>query len=586
MELLDSVEKKNLIFLLCMILVMSLLEMLGVASILPFMMLVTNPEVIDSNFFLNYLFQLSSTININTKKEFLILSGALIFLIFTFSIFIKVYNIFIKVKFTMMCESNLSIKLFENYLNQRYVWFLDKNSADLKKKILSEVSQVITSTIEPFINLVTHIFITISIVFLLLLVNPILTLSMLFVFGLFYFLIFTYFKNKLDKMGIQRLNDNETRFKSTTEAFGAIKELKYSSLEIFFLKKFAKSSNNYAKNISKATIISQLPRFFLEGLAFGGFLIIIIMLMSLGKNFNDFLPMLSIYVFAGYKIMPSLQQIYNSFTLMHFSSSSLNLIHSDLNNLKINNQKSNTNNNDFLLKKNIKINNLSYSYPNSSKKIFKNLNLDIPVSSKLGIVGTTGCGKTTLVDILLGLLEFEDGSIQIDNVKINQKNLNNWQKNLAYVPQQIYLIDDTIIANIAFGVEHEEIDYNKLVEVCKIAEIHDYITNELPDKYETQIGEKGIRLSGGQCQRIGLARALYKNPKVLILDEATSALDNATENSIIKNINRIKEEMTIIIIAHRLKTVENCDKIIILEKGKIKALGKYNELFNSDGYFK
>ena len=569
-----------------MILLMSLLEMLGVASILPFMMLVTNPEVIDSNFFLNYLFQLSSTININTKKEFLILSGALIFLIFAFSIFIKVYNIFIKAKFTMMCESNLSIKLFENYLNQKYVWFLDKNSADLKKKILSEVSQVIASTIEPFINLVTHIFLTISIVFLLLLVNPILTLSMLFVFGLFYFLIFIYFKNKLDKMGIKRLNDNETRFKSTTEAFGAIKELKYSGLEIFFLKKFAKSSNSYGINISKATIISQLPRFFLEGLAFGGFLIIIITLMSLGKNFNDFLPMLSIYVFAGYKIMPSLQQIYNSFTLMRFSNSSLNLIHSDLNNLKINNQKSNTDNNDFLLKENIKINNLSYSYQNSSKKIFKNLNLDIPVSSKLGIVGTTGCGKTTLVDILLGLLEFEDGSIQIDNVKINQKNLSNWQKNLAYVPQQIYLIDDTIMANIAFGVEREKIDYNKLVEVCEIAEIHDYITNELPDKYETQIGEQGIRLSGGQRQRIGLARALYKNPKVLILDEATSALDNATENSIIKNINGIKEKITIIIIAHRLKTVENCDKIIILEKGKIKAQGKFSELINSDGYFK
>ena len=188
----------------------------------------------------------------------------------------------------------------------------------------------------------------------------------------------------------------------------------------------------------------------------------------------------------------------------------------------------------------------------------------------MGIVGTTGCGKTTLVDILLGLLEFEEGSIQIDNLNVNQKNLSNWQKNLAYVPQQIFLTDDTIMANIAFGVESEEVDHERLKQVCEIAAIHDYISNELPHKYETQIGEQGVRLSGGQRQRIGLARALYKNPKILILDEATSALDNVTENSVIKNIDRIKEKITIIIIAHRLKTVKNCDKIIILEKGKLR----------------
>ena len=584
-ELFNSIERKRLIFLLCMILLMSLLEMLGVASILPFMMLVTNPEVIETNFFLNFLFQLSATINIDTKKEFLILSGVLVFLVFMFSISIKAYNIFIKANFIMMCESNLSIKLFENYLNQKYSWFLDKNSADLKKKILSEVSQVIATTIEPFVNLTTHIFVTFSIVFLLLFINPTLTVSMFFVFGLFYFSIFLYFKNKLHNMGKSRLSSNETRFKSTTEAFGAIKELKYNGLEIFFLKRFAKSSDNFAKNLSKATIISQLPRFFLEGFAFGGFLIIIITLMSLGKNFNEFLPILSVYVFAGYKILPSLQQIYNSSTLMRFSSPSLSLIHSDLNNLKKINQENNTDNNEIKLKQNIRISNLSYSYPNSTKKIFKNLNLDIPAFSKLGIVGTTGCGKTTLVDILLGLLEFEEGSIQIDDLNINQKNLSDWQKNLAYVPQQIFLTDDTIMANIAFGVESEEVDHERLKQVCEIAAIHDYISNELPHKYETQIGEQGVRLSGGQRQRIGLARALYKNPKILILDEATSALDNVTENSVIKNIDRIKEKITIIIIAHRLKTVKNCDKIIILEKGKIKAQGKYDELINSEEDF-
>lgn len=565
---------------------MALLEMLGVASILPFMMLIANPNVIESNFFLKSLFEFSSIINVDTKNEFLILSGTLVFLLFIFSISLKAYNVFIKAQFIMMCESNLSIKLFKNYLNQKYSWFLDKNSANLKNKILSEVNQVIASTIEPFINLITHFFVSFSIIFLLLLLNSLLTFLIFFVFGIFYFLIFFFLKNTLYEMGKNRLNANEQRFKSTAEAFGSIKELKYRGLETFFIKKFTESSNTFAKNLSSATIISQLPRFFLEGIAFGGFLVIVLVLMNIGKNFNEFLPIISVYIFAGYKIMPSFQQIYNSYTMIRFSSSILNLIHSDLNSLKVVIKEHNNENLALEIKKSIKITDLSYSYPNSSKEILKNINLEIPINSKLGIVGYTGCGKTTFVDILLGLLEFNQGHIQIDDVKINQKNMNAWQKNLAYVPQQIFLVDDSIKANIAFGVKDEEVDNNKLEEVSKIVEIHNYIINELPKKYETRIGEQGIRLSGGQRQRIGLARALYKNPKILILDEATSALDNLTEYSVTKNIDNIKDKMTIIIIAHRLKTVTNCDKIIILENGRIKAQGKYVELIKSEEFLK
>ena len=570
-----------------MILLMAFLEMLGVASILPFMMLLTNPEVIETNFFLNYLFQISSIIGIDTQKEFLFLIGLLVFLLFIFSILVKAYNIFIKAKFTMMCESNLTVKLLRNYLNQKYTWFLDKNSSDLKKKILSEISQVIATTIEPFINLVAHIFVSFSIILLLFFINPTLTFLMFTVFGSFYLVIFFLLKNTLFRMGKSRLNANEVRFKSTTEAFGAIKELKYKSLEDFFINRFSESSKTFAKNLSKATIISQLPRFFLEGIAFGSFLIVILVLMSLGKNFNEFLPLLSVYVFAGYRIMPSFQQIYNSITLIRFSTPSLNLIHSDLNELVIH-DKSKSEVEDkkirIELKKNIRLINLNYTYPNTKKKVLNNLNLEIPINSKLGIIGSTGCGKTTLVDLFLGLLETSEGLIKIDDLNIDNKNISAWQKYLGYVPQQIFLVDDTIEANIAFGHKKENVNQKRLEMVSKIAEIYDYIMNELPNKYESKIGEQGIRMSGGQRQRIGIARALYNKPKVLILDEATSALDSITEQLVINNLEKMEEKVTMIIIAHRIKTIEKCDNIILLENGKIKTQGKFQDLLKSEDY--
>ena len=213
-----------------------------------------------------------------------------------------------------------------------------------------------------------------------------------------------------------------------------------------------------------------------------------------------------------------------------------------------------------------------------------NLNLEIPINSKLGIIGSTGCGKTTLVDLFLGLLETSEGLIKIDDLNIDNQNISAWQKYLGYVPQQIFLVDDTIEANIAFGHKKENVNQKRLEMVCKIAEINDYIMNGLPNKYESKIGEQGIRISGGQRQRIGIARALYNNPKVLILDEATSALDSITEQLVIKKLEKMEEKVTMIIIAHRIKTIEKCDNIILLENGKIKTQGKFQDLLKSEDY--
>jgi ABC-type multidrug transport system fused ATPase/permease subunit len=306
--------------------------------------------------------------------------------------------------------------------------------------------------------------------------------------------------------------------------------------------------------------------------------------MSQTGDFNSALPILSLYVFAGYRLMPAMQQIYYSSTQLTFVIPAIDKLTSDIKNLKplnINHDKGVVS-----LNKEIILKNIFYEYPNASRTTLKNINLSISSKSIVGFVGETGSGKTTAVDIILGLLEPQKGTLEIDGKVITKKNSRSWQRSIGYVPQHIYLSDDTIAANIAFGVHSQDINMVAVEKAAKIANLHNFLVDELPKKYETIIGARGIRLSGGQRQRIGIARALYHNPSVLILDEATSALDSQTEKMVMDSINKISEDVTIIIIAHRLTTIKKCDKIFLLEKGLIKNEGTFEELMNINENFR
>ena len=327
-------------------------------------------------------------------------------------------------------------------------------------------------------------------------------------------------------------------------------------------------------------MINQIPRFILEAVAFGSILLLILYTMADTGSFNNVIPILSLYVFTGYRLLPAAQQIYASFTSMSFAGPSLDKLHDDLKNLKKFNE--NTEKNILTLSKKIILKNINYSYPNSSRTALNNINLIIPANSKVGFVGTTGSGKTTTVDIILGLLEAQKGTLEVDDTIITNQNTRAWQRSIGYVPQQIYLSDDTVEANIAFGQEIKNINKEAVEKAAKIANLHNFVIEELPNKYQTTIGERGVRLSGGQRQRIGIARALYHNPQVLILDEATSALDNETEEAVMEAVNNIGKNITIILIAHRLNTVKNCDIIFKLEKGRIVDQGSFESLINNN----
>jgi len=569
--LLNIRERKSAGILLLMILVMALLDMIGVASILPFIAVISNPDIIETNMIVNEMFNISKIFGVKNDKQFLFVLGLVVFVLLIISLSFKALTTYAQVRFTQMREYSISKRLIESYLNQPYSWFLSRHSADLGKNILSEVNQVISNGLRPFIELIAKGFVTIAIFTILIVADPKLMLVVSFFIGGAYGVFFYFISKYLKKIGKNRLINNKLRYTSVSEGFGAIKEVKLGGLEKKFVKNFSSSSYNYAKNNAFAVFISQMPRFVLEAIAFGGVVLLTLYIFSKTENLNTALPILSLYVLAGYRVMPALQQIYASLTQLSFVGPSLDALIDDIKKLKPIDQ--NQDEEILPLNKSITLRNIDYTYPNSSIIALKDVNININAKTTVGLIGATGSGKTTTVDIILGLLEPQKGTLEVDGQMITKKNLRSWQRSIGYVPQHIYLSDDTIEANIAFGKDVKDIDQKAIVKASKIANLHEFVTNELPKKYQTTIGERGIRLSGGQRQRIGIARALYHNPQVLILDEATSALDSETENVVMEAVNNLSKDITIILIAHRLNTVKNCDIIFKLDKGKLQSQG-------------
>jgi len=582
--LLTPHERKRALVLLIMILIMALLDMIGVASILPFIAVLTNPTLIETNLFLNSLYQALFIFGVETNQHFIFALGILLFLLLVISLSFKALTIYFQVKFIEMCEYNISKRLVEGYLNQPYSWFITQHSADLGTKVLSEAGQISGGGIKPLIEIIAKGAITLALIVLLIFVDPKLTLIIGLMLSGSYLIIFYIIRKQLSKIGKERLKNNQLRYKIVSEAFGATKEVKVGSLEKIYTDLFTNSAKIFAQSNSFAQVIAQLPRYFLETIAFGGVLILMLYMMSQSGSFNEALPIISLYVFAGYRLMPALQQVYASFNNLTFNRPSIDRLTEDFK--KLGEQKIFPNKETLIFKNEISLSNICYNYPSTSRKALKDISLNIKAKTTVAIVGPTGSGKTTLVDIILGLLVSQKGNLKVDGEIIEEKNVRSWQSCIGYVPQHIFLSDDTIAANIAFGKKSNEINQLAVERAAKIANLHHFVMSELPNKYETKIGERGVRLSGGQRQRVGIARALYNDPQVIILDEATSALDNQTEKAVMDAVNNLNKESTIILIAHRLSTVKKCDQIFLIESGELKGQGKFNELVIADENFR
>ncbi len=564
---------------------MALVDSIGVASIMPFITLISDPQIIETNSSLNTLF---TFYNFTNKNDFFIFCGlGIIFLLFISAV-IRAYTSYAINQFSMMREFSISTKLLKIYLAQPYSFFLSHHSADLIKVLVSDVSLVINNGLLQMLHLISQFIIVFFIFLVLLYINIKLTLLSLIILISLFLMTFLFIKKSIISVGFKSHTSNEARFKLLTEIFGGIKELKVDGLERNYIDKFLIPAEEFAKCQGLISTIKQTPRFFLEAIIFGGVVVLILWLMSSKSNFISILPQITLFSLACYRIIPALQQIFSSFAGLKHSLHALDRISVDFNlnyPLKLNspiNQNIKKIRDTLKIKQNIKINNIYFSYPGTSRLIFSNLSLTIPYKKTTGIIGRSGSGKTTIADLILGLLQPHSGEILINGYSIDSENLEKWQNSIGYVPQQIFLADDTIERNIAFGLNDNLIDRTRIEKAAKLSNLYEFIVNELPEGFQTKLGERGVRLSGGQKQRVGIARALYKNPQILILDEATSALDNYTEQAVMDAVKNLNHKITILIIAHRITTIKNCDLIYVFEKGKIKAEGSYKKLIEEN----
>lgn len=581
LDLLTPHERRRAGLLVGMMLVMALLDAFGVASIMPFMAALSNPDLVSTNVFLSRLQQTLGT----TERDFLFMLGVLVFVLLVTSLAFKALVTYVQARFTLMREYSIGERLIEGYLRQPYTWFLNRHSAELGKIILSEVTNVVHGALVPMMTLIAQSIVATTMILLLFWVDPTLALTVCAAMGTAYGLIYLLMSTFLSKIGQDRFDANQKRFTVVSEVFSAVKEVKVGGLEQAYIRRFTAPAATYAKSHAASHMVSQLPRYALEAVAFGGMLLLILYLMERGNGLAAVLPLVVVYAFAGYRLMPALQQIYASFSQLRFVGPALDALHADLVNLP-NNSVPDSIEHEISLQNTIQLQDIEFRYPNNVLPALKNIDLEIKAFSTVGLVGSTGSGKTTLVDLILGLLEPQKGALVVDGHAIDAAHRRGWQKIIGYVPQQIYLADDTVAANIAFGVNPSEIDYDAVHRAARISNVHNFIVNELPNQYNTTVGERGVRLSGGQRQRIGIARALYHNPQVLLLDEATSALDNLTEQAVMEAVSSLRHDITIILIAHRLSTVRLCDTIVLLEKGQVKAQGTYDQLVVNNETFK
>ena len=581
-ELLNKKDRKKIVWIAFMVVIMAVLDVLGIASIMPFMAVLANPEIVESNIYFQSFY---NAYEFDDTQNFLFFLGVCVFCILIFSLIYKAITNYIVFKFVLVREYEIGGRLIEKYLDQPYSWFLNKNSAELGKSLLSEVNQVVLNSLLPLMSVVAQSIMVILIILFLIFIDT--ELALLIGGSLFvtYFVLFRMTTSFLSRIGGSRLMANDKRFRAVSELFGAIKEVKVARLENIYISRFKEPSKIYANHQASAMVVSQLPKFALEGLAFGGMLGVILYLMAGDKGIAEVLPIMTAYAFAAYKLMPAMQQIYGGISLISYSSPSITALHESLY------EKSSKNNHEYdqeskvTLNKEIEFKDISFKYESAEKNSIQNINLKIYTGSKVGLVGPSGSGKTTTVDVLLGLLSPQSGSILIDGTPLNSSNRFHWQKSIGYVPQHIYLADDTLLANIAFGEEESDVDVEAVKIAAKRALLHDYVLNEMPNGYSTIVGERGARLSGGQRQRIGIARALYRNPSILILDEATSSLDNLTEKSVMDAVHGMGD-ITILMIAHRLSTVKKCDNIFLLNNGILESEGTFEELKRNNEIFR
>ncbi|WP_037353020.1 ABC transporter ATP-binding protein [Selenomonas sp. FC4001] len=565
-------QLKQCYMLIALMLIGAVLESVGIGSILPLISIIGQEDFLQDH---EDIVVLLNGIGVTTHGDFIVCASLLLIILYILkNIYIGV-EIYIQRTFARKNQIKYSEKLFELYINKPYLFHVSNNTSLLLRNVNQGGSYVFNGLIMPVFLLLTELITAFMIWLMLVFVDAFTAVIVAGIMAIMMYFIIRSLRKQIYLQGI-RQNDASAEFlKWINQGIGAVKETKILQRESFFVNEFRKEYEKYALAVQKIYLLSDCPRLIIEVLVVSGLLLLIIFKTLIGENPQTIVPLLGVLALAAFRLMPSANRIIGYYNGIKSWIPFFDEIYPDLINVKKmllthEKQVSDIMSPEITFRSQISINNLSFRYPDSDNAIFREVSFTIPKGTFVGIVGPSGAGKTTFVDTFLGLLEPSTGEILCDNENI-YNNISEWQSMLAYVPQDIYLIDGTIGENIALGVSLGEIDEILLARVLRMSELMDFI-NSLPQGLNTLVGERGVKLSGGQRQRIGIARALYRDPKILVLDEATSALDNQTEKSITDTILKLKGKITIISIAHRVSTLDQCDFKVKLENGHSNIL--------------
>jgi ATP-binding cassette subfamily C protein len=546
---------------LSLIIFNGLLQLVGVTSIFPFFALAANPDRLRNSRFGNWFLHSLPPIDDN---HLLVIAGCFSIIMLVIANIGSVASEVIRIRYAYGFWHWLRRRIFESYASHPYEFYLRRNSSDLNQKLM-DVMIFIQNVFLPIGEILTRIVMVVLLAGAVFLVQPWVAVGAILVLGGFYFVVFLWLRPRARSIGEELLFHMKGVGKNTSQFLQGIKTVFVHGSSRFFIDKVLFHSSLFGRAQSMIPIYSNGPRYIIEPIAFGGLVAIVIVLALQGRPFSDILPNLSVMALAAYKLLPNLQMLYGQLVMVTANNYTLTQIEEEILELEkeiVPSYMTCESSIGLSFNRDIRIENLTFSYAKGVAPIIRDLSLTIRKNESVGIVGPSGSGKSTLVDLILGLHTAQLGQILIDEEPLTSANINSWRRMIGYVPQDIYLLDETIAENIAFGIPLQEIDQDSLKSAAEGAQILQFIQRELPQGFNTIVGERGMRLSGGQRQRIGIARALYNNPQVLILDEATSALDQETENAVMETINGFHGKLTMVTIAHRLTTIEKCDRII------------------------
>jgi ATP-binding cassette subfamily C protein len=584
--LLTHRERRRFLGVLAVMLVSAVVQVAGVGSIYPFLRLATDPSVVEGSGFVATAYD---ALGFQSTDAFLMAAGVAALLLIVLSNFAILAAKWAVTWFQWEVNHSLSSRLLRTYLGRDFEYFLVNNTSNFTKNLLSEAQQVASELVRPALEILSRGITAVLLLALLFLVDPLASAFVLLFVGGGFGLIYLGIRGRMRTLGEEYVAANEDRYRRSQEAFGGIRDVKLKNREAYFQRAYEEASFTYSRNLAANDVYADSPRHVIEALAFGGLMIVLLGMIAAGRDLGSIIPLMGLFAFAGFRMLPAFEYVIRGMAKVRFNKEVLDIIEGEIQAVGYDPYESDPEAPDpepLPFADEARFEDVTYAYPGTDEPAVHDVDLVVGKDQAVALVGETGAGKTTIVDLLLGFLEAARGQVLVDGEPLEGHRVDRWQRNLGYVPQDIYLTDDSIRRNIAFGVPEEEIDDEAVREAARVAHIDGFVEEELPDGYETRVGERGDRLSGGQRQRIGIARALYGDPDVLVLDEATSDIDRRTEASIAEAIEALSGEKTVVTIAHRLSTVRECDRVFVVEDGTVAEEGTFDELVASHPGFR